>query len=202
MRSLMLEYLASFTPGFWTIHRDIRADEDIAWNLFSKGADLSSLLYLARNASIATHKRLAWSSALESILLKIATDFPTTTILFRAIHQYKNGEDYQRIANFDQFTRKVVEDLMLKSVERNKMVGHVQRKVKGWIGREGGEDQEIDLGSRIVLDDWARLMNGQENHYIPGDGVHPNVRPGHRLYANGLLDKLRRVMEEKHRARE
>lgn len=158
LASLNLQHvdLFSITPGFWQIHRDITRDDNQWWTLVKAGASPPALTHLQRNSSLAEWKVKEWGDDFETILYKIGRDFATTTVVFRAIHQYLG--DYQWISNYDHLTRAVVDRIIKRSMiekEKIKFFARFQRKIKSKVG------EEIDLGSRLVIDNWASLIGGK-----------------------------------------
>ncbi|KAG0149726.1 hypothetical protein CROQUDRAFT_653283 [Cronartium quercuum f. sp. fusiforme G11] len=123
-----------------------------------------------------TGERLNWWKQRSTAMLQgIAARFPEddVPILWRTLHHplRHNLAPYSRVEQLDQLARS--------------MVAGLQR-------RPG------PLANRLKLDNWGRMMLGQENHFR--DSVHPRAAPGSVLWGEMMLWELRRTVMIKEKA--
>lgn len=116
-----------------------------------------------------TQDRLGWwKERAVKVLEGIATRFPDSSpILWRTLHHPLRHTlaPYSRVEQLDQLARYVVAELQ----------------------RRPGP-----LSTRLQIDNWGRMMLGQENHFR--DILHPRAAPGNVLWGEMILWELRRTV--------
>ncbi|KAM0754850.1 hypothetical protein T439DRAFT_321902 [Meredithblackwellia eburnea MCA 4105] len=206
--------VVTFSTGFWDLLHHSIIDDVERDELVRQGVDGGEANYIKDTYRVMPVERRSWfEHQVRDLLLHVAEAWPEgkghkPRLVLRALHhpQANHLVPITSVQALDSITRSIVGHLQ----EEGRAAQKGEKAWKRWVhksqtlmsqepvvnedeGRTWHDALKQGLGSRLVVDEWGTMILGQELRQR--DHLHPHPLPSNYLYANMLMEQLKKAVE-------